>query len=197
MVAASSRKGDQMPVLAPAVSDERDALLKYIKVQRDALKASVFGLNREEATSAPSASALSLGGLLKHVALTERHWVAGRLAGRDIAYDYQEGFMLRDDESVDDVVALLDEVGRETEEVVKALPDLDYKVPVPKGVPWYPADLEFWTARWILFHVIEELARHAGHADIIRETIDGSNAFVLLAKSEGDNPPWLAMLERK
>ena len=45
--------------------------------------------------------------------------------------------------------------------------------------------------------MIEELARHAGHADITRESIDGSNAFVLMAKSEGENPPWLAMFESK
>ena len=185
-----------MPVLAPAVTDERDALVKYIKVQRDALKASVFGLDRGQATSTPSASALNLAGLIKHAVLTERGWVAGRIGGRDVGEpDYEGTFRLREDESVEDVLALADEIGRETEEIVKGLPDLDYKVPVPKGVPWFPDDLEYWTARWVLLHVIEELARHAGHADIVRETIDGANAFVLLAKSEGDNPPWLAMLE--
>jgi hypothetical protein len=187
-----------MPVLTPAVTDERDALLKYIKAQRDALKASVFGLNREQATSSPSASALNLAGLIKHAVLTERSWIAGRIGGGDLGpADYEGTFRLTDSESVEDVLGLADEIGRETEEIVGALPDLDYQVPVPKGVPWFPDDLEYWTARWILFHVIEELARHAGHADIIRETIDGSNAFVLLAKAEGSNPPWLAMLESK
>jgi uncharacterized damage-inducible protein DinB len=187
-----------MPVLAPAVTDERDALLKYIKTQRDALKASVFGLDREQATSSPSASALNVAGLIKHAVLTERGWVAGRIGGRDLGEtDYEATFKLSDVESIEDILALADEVGRETEDVVNALPDLDYRVPVPKGVPWFPADLEYWTARWVLLHVMEELARHAGHADIIRETIDGSNAFVLMAKSEGDNPPWLEMLESR
>jgi uncharacterized damage-inducible protein DinB len=185
-----------MPVLTGPVGDERDALLKYIATQRGALRASLFGLSREQATSTPSASALSLAGIVKHVALTERGWIAGRLAGRELAdHDYAEGFRLRSDESVEGVVELLDEVGRETEEIVRGLSDLDHEVPVPKGVPWYPDDLETWTARWILLHVMEELARHAGHADIIRESIDGANAFVLVAKAEGDNPPWLAMLE--
>jgi uncharacterized damage-inducible protein DinB len=187
-----------MPVLAPAVTDERDALIKYMRAQRGALKASVFGLDRDQATSTPSASALNLAGLIKHAALTERSWIAGRIGGRDLgAPDYEATFRLTDSESVDDVLRLADEVGRETEGIVNALADLDYRVPVPQGVPWFPADLEYWTARWILLHVIEELARHAGHADIIRETIDGANAFVLLAKSEGDNPAWLSMLESK
>ena len=186
-----------MPVLAPAVTDERDALIKYINVQRDALKASVFGLDREQATSAPSASALNLAGLIKHAVNTERGWIAGRIGGRDLGEpDYEGSFKLADDESVEDILALADEIGRETEEIVNGLPDLEYRVSVPKGVPWFPDDLEYWTARWILLHVIEELARHAGHADVIRESIDGSNAFVLLAKAEGDNPPWLAMLEQ-
>jgi len=187
-----------MPVLVGAVTDERDALLKYIASQRNALKASVFGLDRGQATSTPSASGLNLAGLIKHAVMTERGWVAGRIGGRDLGEpDYEGSFKLTDDESVEDILALADEIGRETEEFVNALPDLDYKVPVPKGVPWFPDDLEFWTARWVLLHVMEELSRHAGHADIIRESIDGSNAFVLLAKSEGDNPPWLSMLESK
>lgn len=184
-----------MPVLVPPVGDERDGLLKFIAAQRNALRVSVFGLDREQATSTPSASTLSLAGLLKHAAYCERGWVAERIANREVpAVDYEEQFLLRDDETVDDVIALLDEVGRETEEIVKALPDLDVSVPVPDA-PWFPKDVEAWSVRWVLLHVIEELARHAGHADIIRESIDGSNAFVLMAKAEGDNPEWLSMLE--
>jgi hypothetical protein len=85
-------------------------------------------------------------------------------------------------------------VGRETEEVVRALPNLEVEIPVPDA-PWFPKGITSWSARWILLHVIEELARHAGHADIIREAIDGSNAFVLMAKSEGETPEWAQMLE--
>ncbi len=184
-----------MPVLVPPVSDERDGLLKYIAAQRNALRVSVFGLDREQATSKPSASALSLAGLIKHAAYCERGWVAERIAQRETpVVDYEEQFVLGENETVEDVLALLDEVARETDEIVNGLPDLDVEVPVPDA-PWFPKDVEAWSARWVLLHVIEELARHAGHADIIRESIDGSNAFVLLAKAEGDNPEWLAMLE--
>lgn len=187
-----------MALLVPPVKDERDGLLKFLSAQRDALRASVHSLSREQATSKPSASALSLAGLVKHAAQTERGWVRGRLAELPMEeVDYEGSFVLRDDESVEDVLALYDEVAEETERIVNELPDLDHPVPVPKGVPWFPDDVEFWSARWILLHCIEETARHAGHADIIRETIDGSNAFVLLAKWQGDVPEYLSAYESK
>ncbi|MGH2760948.1 MAG: DinB family protein [Actinomycetota bacterium] len=186
-----------MPVLVPPVTDERDGLLKFIAAQRNALRVSVFGLTRDQATSKPSASGLSLAGLIKHSAHCERGWVAERIAQREIPWvDYEQQFTLTDDESVEDAIALLDEVERETEAIVRALPDLDVQVPVPDA-PWFPKDVEAWSARWVLLHLIEELARHAGHADIIRESIDGSNAFALMARAEGDNPEWLSMLEGK
>lgn len=183
-----------MPVLAPPVTDEKDGLLKFMAAQRGALKASVYGLTREQATSTPSASSLNLAGLLKHVANCERSWVAGHLARREIEWDYEGDFTLQDDESIEDILARIDAVAAETEEIVRGLPDLDVPVPVPDA-PWFPKDVDAWSARWVLLHVIEELARHAGHADIVRESIDGSNAFVLMAKSEGDSPEWLTMLE--
>jgi hypothetical protein len=184
-----------MPVLVPPVTDERDGLLRFMAGQRNALRVSVFGLSREQATSTPTPSTLSLAGLIKHSAHCERGWVAERIAQREVPQvDYEDQFRLLEDESVEDVIALLDEVEKETEEIVLALPDLDVPVPVPDA-PWFPKDVEAWSARWVLLHMIEELARHAGHADIIREAVDGSNAFVLMAKAEGDNPEWLSMLE--
>ena len=73
----------------------------------------------------------------------------------------------------------------ETEEVVTGFPDLLRAVPVPKGVPWFPDDIDAWSVRWVLLHLIEETARHAGHADIVRESIDGATAFPLMAAAEG------------
>ncbi len=59
--------------------------------------------------------------------------------------------------------------------------DLDAAVPVPQDAPWFPKDVESWSVRWVILHVINELARHAGHADIIRETIDGATMYELVA----------------
>ncbi len=82
-----------------------------------------------------------------------------------------------------DVLALYDQVV-ETEAAIGGL-DLDQPVPVPRGVRWFPQDVEAWSVRWVLLHLIEETARHAGHADILRESIDGATAVSLVAAVEG------------
>ena len=78
-----------------------------------------------------------------------------------------------------------DAVARETEAVIGKIADLGQAVPVPPGVPWFPDDVEAWTVRWVLLHLITETARHAGHADIVREAVDGATAFPLMAAAEG------------
>ena len=63
--------------------------------------------------------------------------------------------------------------------------DLDTPVPVPHDVPWFPQDVDHWSVRWVALHLIEELSRHAGHADIIRESIDGATMYELMAADRG------------
>jgi len=59
-------------------------------------------------------------------------------------------------------------------------------------VPWFPKDVSAWSVRWVLLHLIEETARHAGHADILRESIDGATALPLMAAAEGwPEQPWI------
>ena len=66
------------------------------------------------------------------------------------------------------------------------------RCPVPQGVPWYPDDLDAWSVRWVLMHLVSETARHAGHADIVREAVDGATAFPLMAAAEGwPATPWI------
>jgi len=187
-----------MPALAPPVKDELEGLLTFLGQMRDALRASIFGLDREQITATPTASSLSLAGLIKHTTLVEEHWIQHVLARREVPdHDYEKGFVMLEDETAESLLAFQEETAAKTAQIVEELPDLDYPVPVPKGVPWFPADVDFWSARWVLLHLIQELGRHAGHADIIRETIDGANAFVLIAKSEGETPPWADMLESR
>lgn len=88
------------------------------------------------------------------------------------------------------VASLLDrytEIAEETDRIVRALPSLDLPVPVPDA-PWFPKDVEAWSARWVLLHCIEETARHAGHADIMREAIDGATCYPLLAAYDRKSP---------
>ena len=106
--------------------------------------------------------------------------------------EYQANFRLSAHDTLEDVLALYDQVASETEEIVAGIADLGHPVPVPSGVPWFPDDVEAWSLRWVLLHLIEETARHAGHADIVRESIDGATAYPLMAAAEGwPASPWI------
>ena len=166
------------------VTDERDGLLTYIAAQREGLRNAAFGLTDEQASSTPTKSTLSIAGLIKHVAYTEREWIVGTMMQREFTQpDHADGFRLVGNETLEGVLDLYREVAEETEAIVNELPDLEYKVRVPEA-PWVPKDVEFWNARWVLLHVLEETARHAGHADIIREHIDGKTMYELMDLAE-------------
>ena len=185
-----------MPGTVRPIVDERDGLLAFLAQQRDGLRFAVHGLTDEQAASTPSASTLSLVGLIKHAAQVERHWMVEIVMQRELPASgedaYESGFHLAHGETVSDVLAAYAEVARETEAIVAGIADLGRPVPVPKGVPWFPQDVEAWSVRWVLLHLIEETARHAGHADIIRESLDGATMYQLMAAAEG----WSADLER-
>jgi uncharacterized damage-inducible protein DinB len=177
-----------MPAHPPPTPDERSQLLAYLEQQRDGLRNAAFGLTDDQARSAPSVSTLTVGGLVKHVTRTEEYWVDLILQrerpGADEA-GYDHGFTMAPDETLAGLLAAYDAVAAETVAVVGSIDDLNQPVPVPRGVPWFPADLDAWTVRWVLLHIIEETARHAGHADIVRESIDGATMYELLAAAEG------------
>jgi uncharacterized damage-inducible protein DinB len=183
-----------MPGQAPVTSDERSQLLTFLTQQRDGLTFAAHGLSDDQARLTPTRSALSIGGIIKHVASTESGWIdlvlQRPLTGGD--EEYFANFRMTEDETLHELIARLDAAAAETERVIAGIEDLNQPVPVPKGVPWYPADLEAWTVRWVLLHLIEETARHAGHADIIRESIDGATAIRLMAAAEGwPETPWI------
>lgn len=182
-----------MPGQVPPVADERTGLLAYLAQQRYVLRVAAYGLTDEQARETPTRSALSIGGLIKHVAATERSWIDLVLQRSSSSEDdYHANFQLGPHETLASVLELYDEVAADTERVIAAIPDLGEAVPVPKGVPWFPSDVEAWSVRWVLLHLIEETARHAGHADILRECLDGATAMPLLAAVEGwPSSPWL------
>ena len=176
-----------MPGQAPPLTDESDLLLAFIEQQRDGIRNAAYGLTDDQARLTPSASSLSIGGLVKHAIDMERGWidmVLQRNQGASQA-NYEDNFRLGPDETLASVLAGYDDVARETATVIAGIADLGQAVPVPKGVPWYPDDIDAWSVRWVLLHLIEEVARHAGHADIIRESIDGATMYALMAAAEG------------
>ena len=174
-----------MPGMPPPVRSEGEALVVYLRQQRDGLRNAAFGLSEDELRLAPSRSALTVGGLLKHAAQTERQWVA-MVAGQSPAGGEQEwvdSFTLTPEDSLASLTEDLERTAATTEAVVAQLPDLGVEVQLAEG-PWFPRGPGY-TARWVLLHVLEELGRHAGHADIVREHLDGATMYALMAAVEG------------
>ncbi|WP_017556373.1 DinB family protein [Nocardiopsis baichengensis] len=170
---------------APAHTTERDEILEILREQRRFLRLTVRGLKGEQASRRTTASELTLAGLVKHVARTEKGWIAimnGRTEGdpdREAAWG--DDFRLVRDESLEDVLAFYSEVEAETERAVAALPSLDHPARLPEA-PWFPEDAA-WSARRILLHLIRETAQHCGHADIIRESLDGATTTAVMGEA--------------
>ncbi|GHI05941.1 hypothetical protein AQI88_32930 [Streptomyces cellostaticus] len=172
-----------MHVGAEAQGDERGALLSFVEEQRGGIRRALLGLTEEQARLRPSASELSLGGLLKHVAEVEQGWIARAkqeppAVHRDES-NWHECFQLTGEETVASQLAHWEQIADETEKFIRSAPSLDDTFPLPND-PWFPPDSRV-SLRWLCLHLIRETARHAGHADIIRESLDGKTAFELVA----------------
>ena len=178
----------------PPASGERQSLIEFIRFNQNAFFAVAYGLTDEQARSAPSVSTLSIGGLIKHAANVQKGWVDRASYAPDfppkddrpmeeIMAEYADQYVMRDDETLDE---LLDQLRAQNAETLRVFgeADLDTPVPVPHEVPWFPKDVDHWSVRWIALHLIEELTRHAGHADIIRESVDGATMYELMAALE-------------
>ena len=160
---------------------ERADLQETLAKHRALLRGTVRGLTDEQAAQRTTVSELCLGGLIKHVSATERGWasfiVGGAAAMRDAAggEDWGAGFRMLDGETLAGLLDGYEEVARRTDELVATLPDLDSSHPLPEA-PWFEPGAR-WSARRVLLHMIAEIAQHAGHADIIRESIDGAKSM--------------------
>ena len=140
-------------------------------MQREALINKVQGISEEDARRASTVSSLSLLSLVKHSAIWERLWFQVIVAGRDLPDAWSEvtgeedsTFRLTDDDTVETVVAYYREQIAASQEILDTV-----ALDAPCASPGMAENL-----RWVALHLIEETARHAGHADIIREAIDGS-----------------------
>jgi len=178
----------------PPAAGERQSLIEFIRLNQNAFFAAAYGLTDEQARSTPSVSTLSIGGLVKHAANVQKGWVERAAVApnfppkderpiEEIMAEYADEHTMRDDETLEE---LLDKLRQQNVETLRVLgeADLDTPVPVPHEVPWFPKDVDHWSVRWVALHLIEELTRHAGHADIIRESIDGATMYELMAANE-------------
>jgi Protein of unknown function (DUF664) len=168
------------------LTGERADLTESLQRHRGFLRQTTRGLTDEQAAQRTTVSALCIGGVIKHVAATEKQWtdfiVSGpRPAGSwdpsdpETAARWAAGFQMLPGETLAGLLAEYDEVARQTDELVATLPDLDSSHPLP-AAPWFPPGAR-WSARRALLHIIAETSQHAGHADIIRESIDGAKTM--------------------
>jgi hypothetical protein len=171
-----------MPYGDEPLTVERADLLSTLAKHRHFLRYTVRDLTDERAAQRTTVSDLCLGGLIKHVALTERQWITFILDGpsamswdEQSAGDWMAGFRMLAGETLSGLLDQYEEVARRTDQLVATLPDLDVSHPLPPA-PWFEPGAS-WTARRVLLHVVAETAQHAGHADIIREALDGSKSM--------------------
>jgi uncharacterized damage-inducible protein DinB len=168
------------------IGSERADLLAMLGKQRHFLRFTTRDLTDEQARQCPTASELCLGGLIKHVTSVERGWVNFISDGTSAMSDFTamteqdfarraEEFRLLPDETLAGVLDDYADVARRTDDLVASLPDLNASHALPKA-PWFPPG-ERWSARRVLMHIMAETAQHAGHADIIRESLDGAKSM--------------------
>ena len=166
-----------------ALTGERADLLETLAKHRYFLRYTVRDLTDEQAAQRTTVSELCLGGLIKHVAFTERQWINFILDGpsamgdgqRWTSGDRSQGFRMLQGETLSGLLDKYEQVARRSDELVSTLPDLDFSQPLPEA-PWFESGAR-WSARRVLLHVIAETAQHAGHADIIRESLDGAKSM--------------------
>jgi uncharacterized damage-inducible protein DinB len=173
-----------MPMHAP--QDERQGLLAFLEHQRQAVRYAAYGLSDDQARARATPSGLSVGGLVKHLAYGERNWsdrIEALPPGDGAFEEYMGSFALSDGETLPAALEQYERASVRTDSLIGGIDDLGHRVALPPE-PWFP-DPQQCTVRWILFHLIEETARHAGHADIIREALDGALSGPLMAAVEG------------
>jgi uncharacterized damage-inducible protein DinB len=162
---------------------ERADLARTLAIHRAFLRQTVAGLTDEQAARRTTVSELCLGGLIKHVSLVERQWAdfidRGPVAigpGDESAMEsHALGFRMLPRETLQALLDRYQEVACRTDDLLAALPSLDQSHPLPEA-PWFELGAR-WSARRVLLHILAETAQHAGHADIIREALDGAKTM--------------------
>lgn len=174
---------------APTISVERADLIEILSTRRLFLVRAAEGLSDAQAASTPTVSELCLGGLIKHVSIVEAGWIKfaqgdpSAVGGPKDWSEWSESdgaaraaeFRMEPGETLTSLLAEYADVASRTEELVRTVPSLDRSYPLPPA-PWFPQGAQR-TVRQVFLHVAGETAQHAGHADIIREAIDGQKSM--------------------
>lgn len=159
--------------------DERTLLIQFLDFYRAALIDRAWGLDAAQLQQTLAPSSLSIGRLISHMAYVENIWFRVRFAGQDMpttfatldwGADPDAEMTLSSDWGLDRLITEFDAAVAFARRTTVAAASLDAR---SAGTD---AAGEHWNLRWILIHMIEEYARHCGHADLIRESIDGDLA---------------------
>ena len=162
---------------------ERADLVAALQKARFFLKFTCRDLTDEQAGMRPTVSRLCVGGLVKHVTAVERNWQRFILEG-PVAFpaaddpqanaEREAQFAMQPGDTLAALLAAYDEQAAVTDAVAGEV-DRDAEQPLP-AAPWFPPGAR-WSARQVLLHIVAETAQHAGHADIVREAIDGAKSM--------------------
>jgi uncharacterized damage-inducible protein DinB len=179
-----------MTTTPDTTTGERADLLDVLQKHRGLFRVTMQGISDDQARTRSTVSELTLGGLVKHVASTEKHWARFVQQGpAEEAIDwanvdwsnppaevtaYADGFRMLEDETLAGLLEAYEAVAAATDTLVASV-DLDASQPLPRA-PWFPPGAR-WSARRVFTHIVAETAQHAGHADIIREAIDGQKSM--------------------
>lgn len=198
-----------MPFFAPQISTNSNALAMFLRHQCTQLRTSAHQLTSEQARLTPTPSNLSISGLLLHNAQVVHGWLTtamrapdptpfemyAEISARIELYDFFSGAEAPEAMSLDNVLTIFDRAVAFIDEAELAV-SLDEAIPGPNN-PWLPKGLVI-TGRWVWLHLITEVARHAGHADIIREAIDGKISYELNFLADGGtDEEWAAEIARR
>jgi uncharacterized damage-inducible protein DinB len=164
---------------APLASGDAETLVGFLEFQRATFAWKCSGLDAAGLSATVGTSTMTLGGMLKHLAYYEDHWFSHRLRGNERQPRWNDELWDADPDwewssAAEDSPAQLralwrDAVARSRDLLAEALADGGLDQPARRGLP----DGRVPSARWIVLHMLEEYARHNGHADLIRESVDG------------------------
>jgi Protein of unknown function (DUF664) len=156
---------------------ERELLAQYLDYQRETVLLKTDGLDSRQLATRLPPSELTLGGLLNHLALVEDNWMEGLFLGHpdrepwvgvDWDADPDWDFRTAADLEPEELRGWYRDACQRSRHIVSVAASLDQRSVRPRR------DGRYFTLRWVLLHLIEETARHAGHADFLRQALDGS-----------------------
>ena len=172
-------------------SQERDDLLAIVADQRRNFLCTLEGITDKQAVVRTTVSDLTLGGLVKHLGRTQRSWLSVVRGTAPAAFAISDldpdPYRMTESETLAELIDAFHAAAAEFDQVVRDEPDLDRRVTLPH-YPWSPPQPVVWTIRHILLHIFREIAHHSGHADIIREALDGASTteFMAAAAAKGE-----------